>query len=605
MNKDNAYQGHETWWNAFRMSFKMVVLTFKYCLAVQIVLFIVISKIYMPEGSATFAFEYMRMKGIIVLNNPLAKIRDDRLGAAFDDMLWRLFVLFVAAGIPSYLLGYPLLLDYFKRRAKEQAREKYVRGAQLITHKELMEQMKITKDCPDLPLGPVALPRDAEVKHLLFIGAPGTGKTNQASQMIERLIEREEKMVVYDFKGDYLAKFYDPDRDIIFNPLDSRCGGWNVFNELVQFMDIDAVAHSLIPQSYQQDPFWNDAARDVFSGILHYLYQNNAKTNAHIWEAVTAPIADISSSLKGTKGGERGYVYIQDASSKQAMSVVAVLMQYVKSFEYMSKADGSFSITTWLNDPQPGTIFITNYADVKDTLRPILSLFVDLLGRKLLSMKDDHHRRIFFVLDEFGTLQRLSTIKDLLTLSRSKGGAVFIGIQDKGQIDKIYSPEFSQSILNACSNSILFRVSDPVTAKYLSDRVGKTEVLETDQTLSMGVSDNRDGVSLMQRTREKDLVLPSEIMNLRDLEAYLKIANYSITKIQFEYKRYSEGHVPFVVRDDLLLDNIVAEQFLIASKAKAAINATLKDKEHEKDREVKADAQENERSFEIEEDLNN
>ncbi len=75
MNKDNAYQGHETWWNAFRMSFKMVVLTFKYCLAVQIVLFIVISKIYMPEGSATFAFEYMRMKGIIVLNNPLAKIR--------------------------------------------------------------------------------------------------------------------------------------------------------------------------------------------------------------------------------------------------------------------------------------------------------------------------------------------------------------------------------------------------------------------------------------------------------------------------------------------------------------------------------------------------
>ncbi len=152
-----------------------------------------------------------------------------------------------------------------------------------------MEQMKITKDCPDLPLGPVALPRDAEVKHLLFIGAPGTGKTNQASQMIERLIEREEKMVVYDFKGDYLAKFYDPDRDIIFNPLDSRCGGWNVFNELVQFMDIDAVAHSLIPQSYQQDPFWNDAARDVFSGILHYLYQNNAKTNAHIWEAVTGP----------------------------------------------------------------------------------------------------------------------------------------------------------------------------------------------------------------------------------------------------------------------------------------------------------------------------
>jgi type IV secretory pathway TraG/TraD family ATPase VirD4 len=255
------------------------------------------------------------------------------------------------------------------------------------------------------------------------------------------------------------------------------------------------------------------------------------------------------------------------------MSVAAVMMQYVKSFEYMSKADGSFSITEWLNDPRPGTIFITNYADVKDTLRPILSLFVDLLGRKLLSMKDDHHRRVFFILDEFGTLQRLSTIKDLLTLSRSKGGAAFIGIQDKGQIDKIYSPEFSQSILNACGNSIIFRVSDPVTAKYLSDRIGKTEILQTEQALSMGVADNRDGVSLIRRSVEKDLVLPSEIMNMRDLDAYVKFANYSFTKVRFEYKRYPEKHESFIVRDDLLLDKIAAEQIMIDSKARTIVSS--------------------------------
>jgi hypothetical protein len=67
-----------------------------------------------------------------------------------------------------------------------------------------------------------------------------------------------------------------------------------------------------------------------------------------------------------------------------------------------------------------------------------------------------------------------------------------------------------------------------MTAKYLSDRIGRTEILETDKTTSMGVAD--DSVSLMQRTRETDLVLPSEIMNLEDLKAYFKTANYSITK---------------------------------------------------------------------------
>jgi type IV conjugative transfer system coupling protein TraD len=606
MYKHSTYQGHETWWNAFRMTLKMYYFIFGYSLAIHIFIFAIVSTLYMPDGSLRFALDYSRyMSGHLF--TPLGGDQYDYLRAAFYKMLWKLLAYFIAAGIPAYLVAYPLLLRYFKKRSEEQSGGKYIRGALLVTPQELIAKMKSNGDDPDLPVGPVKLPRDAEVKHLLFIGAPGTGKTNQASQMIERLVERKEKMIVYDFKGDYLAKFYDPSKDIIFNPLDKRCLGWNLFNELTRYMDIDAAAYSLIPQSYMQDPFWNDAARDVFCGILHHLYQNDALSNGSIWTAVTASISNIAGWLKETKGGERGYVYIQDASSKQAMSVAAVMMQYVKSFEYMAKVDGSFSITNWLNDPKQGTIFITNYADVKDTLRPILSLFVDLLGRKLLSMKDDRKRRIFFILDEFGTLQRLSTIKDLLTLSRSKGGAVFIGVQDKGQIDKIYSPEFSQSILNACGNSLVFRVSDPTTAKYLSDRIGRTEVLETDQTLSMGVADNRDGVSLMQRTREKDLVLPSEIMNLEDLEAYLKIANYSITKIRFQYERYAESREPFVVRDDLLLDSVVDEQVAIAEKAEqtAKVNETTWGKEGREAEEKKGSDEHNAETAEIEEEINN
>jgi type IV conjugative transfer system coupling protein TraD len=567
MNIDSAYQGHETWWNAFRMSAKMYWFTFKYALAVHLMIFILSCFLFMPQGSLKYTIQYSRYKACSVHEH--RSLRDPELDAAFTKMLWRILGIFIASAL-SYPVVYMFLLGYFKKRAIDQSKPRYVRGALLVSSQELMKAMKANSEVLDLPIGPVKLPREAEVKHTLVIGAPGAGKTNKLSQDIERLKVRKEKMVIYDFKGDYLTKFYDPKKDIIFNPLDKRCLGWNVFNEFTRLMDVDAAAYSLISQSYQQDPFWNDAARDVFCGILYFLYQNNSRTNSDIWAAVTAPIANIAGWLKETKGGERGHVYIQDASSKQAMSVAAVMMQYVKSFEYMSKADGSFCINDWLNDPDAGTIFITNYADVKDTLRPILSLFVDLLGRKLLSMKDDHRRRIFFLLDEFGTLQRLSTIKDLMTLSRSKGGAVCIGIQDKGQIDKIYSPEFSQSILNACGNSVMFRVADPITADYLSKRIGKTEVIETDQTMSMGVADNRDGVSLMQRSREKDLALPSEIMGLRDLEAYLKIANYPITKIDFKYKGYPDKNEPFIIREDLLLDNVVAEQNAIASRARAA-----------------------------------
>ena len=72
-------------------------------------------------------------------------------------------------------------------------------------------------------------------------------------------------------------------------------------------------------------------------------------------------------------------------------------------------------------------IYVTNYADIRDTLKPILTLFIDLLGRKLLSLADSHTRRVFFMLDEVNTLQKMSTLLDLLTLSRSKGGVCLFG----------------------------------------------------------------------------------------------------------------------------------------------------------------------------------
>ncbi|MFZ5996392.1 MAG: type IV secretion system DNA-binding domain-containing protein [Nitrospirota bacterium] len=321
---------------------------------------------------------------------------------------------------------YPVSIIMLNKRAKRQQAECYISGAKLITAERLNKAIRKEGEKADLQIGEVNIPKSAEPKHALIIGRPGVGKTVCLSQVLARLKARGERGIVYDFKGDYLSKFYDPEKDIIFNPLDARGIGWNLFNEIKTQMDVEAIAHSLVPESYQQDPFWNKAARDVFSGMLHYLWQNNQKSNPAIWDAITSSGNDITGWLKETPGGESGHVFVQDASSKQAMSVYAVLMQYASCFKYMPSTDSNFSIIEWLQNGK-GWIYVVNYADVQDTLKPILSLFIDLLGRKLLSMKDDYKRRVFFLIDEFGTLQRLSTIKNLLTLSRSKGGSVWLG----------------------------------------------------------------------------------------------------------------------------------------------------------------------------------
>ncbi len=46
------------------------------------------------------------------------------------------------------------------------------------------------------------------------------------------------KGIVYDNKGEYFAEFFDPEKDMLFNPLDQRSLGWNLFNELCSYPDL-------------------------------------------------------------------------------------------------------------------------------------------------------------------------------------------------------------------------------------------------------------------------------------------------------------------------------------------------------------------------------
>jgi len=445
---------------------------------------------------------------------------------------------------------------HFEKKGIEELTDEFKRGASLILAEDLNEKIRQSGEKTSIPIGPVMMPVSAEVMHSFVIGGPGSGKTTFFNQLIETLHKRGEKrVIIYAFKGDSVEKFYDSETDILFNPIDSRSVRWTVSNEILAITDIVAIAASLIPPAMQAEPFWNDGARDVFSGLLHYLWQNNMKTNADIWSAVSAPATQIRDWLQNTKGGERGLRYVEDASSKQAMSILSVMMQYTKSFEYMAGIDGDFCISDWISkEPEKRQwIFITNYSEIEATLKPILSLFIDLLGRKLLSLPDNLNRRIFFILDEFGTLQRLSTITRLKTLARSKGGVIFDAIQDIGQLDKIYGEPTRQTLISASSTSLIFRVSDPVAGEYISRKLGDTEVEEKRKSATYGPEDSRDSVQVQKQLKDRRLVMASEIMNLKDLECYLKLPNYPVTKIKLDWKGYPNRNDPFIMREDMKL----------------------------------------------------
>lgn len=544
--KYSSYEGHETWTNALRMQVKMHlrIVCLLFCL------FILVSAIYVYRNAESL--------GVTITVRNFHQVVAYGQKAHYLRLFAAVFVL------------YPAGLLFFRRRARAQASQSYIRGARLIEADEFAKQVKKRRQATAIPLGSIRLPVKLENRTTMIIGKPGVGKSQCFRRIVQEIISKKGQGIVYDHKGEYLTEFFDPESDLIFNPLDSRSLGWNVFNDLQTYMDVDAQAASLIPPAIatNNDPFWNDAARGVYSGCLHYLYQNNLRNNEQLWKMLTAEPNDMADKLSRTRGGEAGYRYItQNAeNSRQAESVLSVMMQYTKAFDYMAATEGEFSISRWLKGGS-GIIYITNYEDIEETLRPILSLFIDLVGRKLLSMSDDLDRRIYLLLDEFGSLQRMSSIIKMLTKGRSKGTAAFIGIQDDGQMERTYGRQLLRTLDNAPGNRITFALSGETAERESKYNIGETEYMEVERSQSMGPNDMRDGVNMRRHKKKEPLFLPSDIANLPDLTGIVKLRGYDFVMSEWTYQRPRQIHKPFVLRDDLILSNIVAEQQRIRERA--------------------------------------
>ena len=571
-----GYEGFETFTNALRMGLKMHTWLFGLIVVLHVVMFIGIM-VFTHTPNRQRAIQWAAAK-VLAMSFPTKTLNMVQLDGSVKVMQvqtlavspWALDLAarelrktgWIFAGSAWVYLLYPVLVRLFRRRSKKQSSKKYVRGAMLITaeafQKEIAEKSLQTR----FPLGTIAMPVDLENRTTMIIGKPGTGKSQCFRQILKSIRRQNGQAIVYDHKGEYLTEFFDSKTDMIFNPLDQRSLGWNVFNELTTYMDVDALSASLIPASISQmDPFWNDAARGVFAGCLHHLFQNELTDNAQLWRLLTSDAKIISEKLSQTKGGEAGYRYITQNSenSRQADSVLSVMMQFSRCFEYMADNDGCFSIADWLTS-RSGIIYITNYEDIEETLRPVLSLFIDLVGRRLLSMADDLDRRIYLLLDEFGSLQRMGSIVRMITKGRSKGASLFIGIQDDGQMEKTYGRQLLRTLDNAPGNRITFALSGETAEREAKYNIGETEYWEVERSQSMGPSDFKDGVSLRPVKKREQLFLPSDIANLPDLTGIVKLRDNHYVLSKWEYEKPQQIHDRFLLREDLVLENIVAKQ---------------------------------------------
>lgn len=154
-----------------------------------------------------------------------------------------------------------------------------------------------------------------------------------------------------------------------------------------------------------------------------------------------------------------------------------------------------------------------------------------------MTLPPNTERRLWFIIDELSSLQKLPSLETAMAENRKYGGCVLAGIQKFPQLYHAYGQNQAQSILDQFNPKIFFRNTAPTITSWISKILGEAETTEQLENLSYGAHSIRDGVSLSPQTRTKLLTLPTEIANLHDLEAFIKLPGpYPICKTRLTYK---------------------------------------------------------------------
>ena len=449
----------------------------------------------------------------------------------------------------------PVIIRVLKKQSRNQLGDRMLEGSAILTQKQMKRLLK--KNAGRFFFGGIPMPQSFETQGMLICGSPGSGKTTALMPVAQTAQKSGMKSIFYDGKDDYVPKLFRQGKDILFNPTDTKSAGWSVFNDIKTSFDIDSFAFSVIPDE-SRESYWDAAPRDILTGCLHFLYKNGRTENSDIYNFLMQSPEKIRKKLWSIPEGKKGANHLINPSQNPALSFLSKLSQKTKMFEMIKDSDGPFSIKDWVSqaDTSDSSLFLASSPEFADAVRPVLTVFLEMLFNNIMQLPNNRDRRICFFIDEFPTLAKLPGPVKLANTGRSKGLCMFLGYQGISQIQKIYGDHETDAILNSCASRLILRTAGEKTAKRLSDEIGHVRLETARENMSWGTIDSRDGGGMQWSSEKQSLVLPSTIQNLKNLEGFLRFPEYPYCRINLDITLYPDISPGFEVRTTFMLDSI-------------------------------------------------
>lgn len=252
-----------------------------------------------------------------------------------------------------------------------------------------------------------------------------------------------------------------------------------------------------------------------------------------------------SDTLETLVAGTEMSFYIDRKAGPQRAGVLASLGLVAKCFRILPEKDQTnrtWNARTWAKE-RKGWVFITSRPAERETLRPLHSLWIDLLVMRLLTAPQPRQKPVWFVIDELASLQKLPQLHTAITENRKSKNPLVLGFQGKAQLEVIYG-HLAEVMLSQPATKIFMKTAEPKAAEWISEAIGKVEIERLKETKFDG---SRSGKNFTVDRQIEPLVMGSEISGLDDRHAYLKLGNL-VARFDFDYLDLPTPTVGFLPR---------------------------------------------------------
>jgi type IV secretion system protein VirD4 len=302
-----------------------------------------------------------------------------------------------------------------------------------------------------------------------------------------------------------------------------------IYDEVYE--DLNDLVSVLIPVENEKDPLWEKGARSITLAVLLAMLEDSTdpanemtkeKFNffnlAKILQNSTKDYEDLRNYFKGRSPLSKAYSLskqVCDAASSTRASYMSIVYDKLVLFN-----DAGVCALTSTSDftaealaDHPTALFL-KIPDEKDTRHNLAAIFILNIYKTLIKVASTTEslslpRNVYFIMDEFGNMPKISKFDKFITVGRSRKIWFTMIVQSYSQLNNVYGDNVADIIKGNCGIKMFIGSNDMGTCKEYSELCGNITI-QTSSTSGSAHGEKNYSTSLQTRP----LIYPSELQRL-------------------------------------------------------------------------------------------